>query len=460
MSKKVQRPNKEELESLYSREGTTISSLGRHYSTTAPTVRVWLKHYGIERKSHHQACIEANNRQKKTSKPSKKELGNLYENNSIKTLEGIYSVGQKTIYGWLDEYGIERKTLSESCAISSQNRFKDIQFSKEYLEECYENFDAVTDLADDIGISRSHALKLFKLHDIAKKPLVNKNRSKAEIDLFEFLHGNFPNDNWISNDRSIIFPLELDIVNESKKIAIEYCGIYWHSEGSSGKHKNYHKTKYDLCREKGYKLITVFETDDMEKIKIYLLKLLGKSERIYARKTVIKIIDSKTASQFHNQNHLHNSIGAKFHYGLFSDNELVMVGSFGKNRFSNNHQYECTRLTSGKYTVVGGVSKLFKHFIREENPDSLITFADLRFGDGSSYLNCGMEYVEDTSPNYWYFLKGQNRLYSRVKFQKHKLEKELDFFDPTKTEFENMLDNNWDRIWDCGNAKYQYKNIK
>jgi len=40
------------------------------------------------------------------------------------------------------------------------------------------------------------------------------------------------------------------------------------------------------------------------------------------------------------------------------------------------------------------------------------------------------------------------------KFQKHKLEKMLDTFNPNLTEFENMKMNGYDRIWDCGNVKF------
>lgn len=458
MSKRIQRPEKHILEELYAKEGTTISSLARQFSTTAPTARRWLREYGIERKSHWQACKEANNRKQNSVKPTKKELSDLYEENSIKNLELYYGVSQETVYSWLKEYNIQLRTLSESTKKFISKKYEHINFSKEYIEENYKDVDTVLELADKLEVSRSHILKLFKIYDIEKKPVENIKRSKAEIELYNFLVENFPDDKWVHNNQTLIFPLELDIINVSQKIAIEYCGIYWHSEGSSGKAPNYHKIKYDLCKDLGYKLITIFETDDIEKVKCYLLKLLGKSRRIFARKTVIKSITPTQASEFHNKHHLHNSIGAKYHYGLFYEGEMVMVGSFGVNRFSKKYEYECSRLTSASnITVVGGVSKIFKHFIRSETPNSIVTFADLRFGDGSSYLNCGFKYLGNTAPNYWYYKKNTNKLFSRVKFQKHKLSEQLEFFDPDKTEFENMLDNKWDRIWDCGNAKYEYR---
>jgi len=49
------------------------------------------------------------------------------------------------------------------------------------------------------------------------------------------------------------------------------------------------------------------------------------------------------------------------------------------------------------------------------------------------------------------------KVWSRNKFQKHKLEKQLDSFDPVKTEWENMKDNGYDRFWDCGNKVWLYQ---
>lgn len=455
---KKQAPPKEELEELYSRAGSTISSLARHYGTSNPTIRKWLIQYDIDRKSHKQASIEANNRHRERSKPSKEELEELYEDATIVSLQRYFNVGQESIYSWLNEYDILIRSLSESTTKGKERQYKDIQFSFETLEKEYDRSKSIDCLAEKLNVSRSHIRTQLNKNGISIEPIEPSYRSKAEIELYDFLVKNFPNDKWLSSDKSIISPYELDIVNIDKKIAIEYCGIYWHSEMSSGKNNSYHKQKYLSCKKKGYKLITVFETDDMNKIRALLLKLLGKTRKIGARKTSIEKLDSKTAMEFHKEHHLHSAVGSKYHYGLVSNNTLVMVASFGKNRFSKEYDFECSRITShSNITVVGGVSKLIKHFIKTEDPKSIITFADLRFGDGSVYEKCGFSYVEDTSPNYWYAYKYKAPLYSRVKFQKHKLEDLLEHFDPLKTEFENMIDNRWDRIWDCGNAKYAYK---
>lgn len=454
---KVTPPPKEEVAELYAKEGTTISSLARKYGTTQPTVRSWLISYDIARKDHKQASTEANNRHRNSIIPTKKELELLYAENSIKDLERYYGVGQETIYKWMEFHSIEPRLLNESCKIVKTKKFQEIQFTKEFLEEQYDRTKPLTELADKLNVSRSHILKLFSIHGIEKAKMEPAYRSKAEIELFDFLSSEFPEDKWEHTNRDIIAPYELDIVNHTKKIAIEYCGLYWHSEGAFGRNSSYHRSKFLSCKEAGYKLITVFESDDMIKVRKFLLKILGKTEKIHARKTQLKELSSAEANEFHSKHHLHGSIGGKFHYGLFYNDELVMACSFGMNRFSKNQEYECNRMTSSDYTVVGGASKLFSHFIKTEKPASIVTFADLRFGEGKTYLNCGFVEAEQTAPNYWYFKKNTNKLFSRVKFQKHKLIDRLENFDPHKTEYENMLDNKWDRIWDCGNAKYIWR---
>ena len=102
--------------------------------------------------------------------------------------------------------------------------------------------------------------------------------------------------------------------------------------------------------------------------------------------------------------------------------------------------------------VVGGFDRLTKHFIDEYKPEVLISYVDRRYFNGHGYKN--WELVNKTSPNYWY-IKDLN-VYNRMGFQKHKLKNILEKFDFNKTEYENMLENNYLRIWDCGNLKFKY----
>jgi len=102
--------------------------------------------------------------------------------------------------------------------------------------------------------------------------------------------------------------------------------------------------------------------------------------------------------------------------------------------------------------VVGGFHRLTKHFIDEYKPEVLISYVDRRYFNGHGYKNWKL--MNKTSPNYWY-IKDLN-VYNRMGFQKHKLKNILEKFDFNKTEYENMLENDYLRIWDCGNLKFKY----
>jgi len=450
-------PPLEELKALYQQEGETLSSVAQKYGVSHPTVRKWLKGYKIPIKSHLQASQEANKKNAR-KKPSKELLERLYVKKglSIKSIENILNTGQSKIYEWLDEYQIEKRSLSESCRIAKQKQYEDIQFDPETvwlaLEEVSHNKKVA---AQNLGISLSHLKSLIDRYGIETKKYIDY-KSQAERDILDFCQSSRPDLEWVSGDKSQINPFEIDIYCPSLNLAIEYCGMYWHSEFWGRKERSYHQKKWKLCRDKGIELITIFESDDMDKVRSLLKKKLGQTKRVFARKTKLKKIDARIAREFHDTHHLNNSVGSEVNYGLFFEDQLVQVASFCRYRFSDKHDWECSRATShSEFAVVGGMSKLFKAFFNEISPQSLVTFADLRFGWGGVYQKCGLKEKGVTSPNYWYFQKNNPyQVYSRVAFQKHKIKEKLPRFEEELTEFENMKMNGWDRIWDCGSAKY------
>ena len=72
------------------------------------------------------------------------------------------------------------------------------------------------------------------------------------------------------------------------------------------------------------------------------------------------------------------------------------------------------------------------------------------------YDRLGFKRIGVSSPNYWYWKGKMNNLTleSRVKYQKHKLKNILEHFDESKSEVQNMKDNGYNRIFDCGNIVY------
>ncbi len=262
------------------------------------------------------------------------------------------------------------------------------------------------------------------------------------------------------NTKSIISPKELDIYIPEINLAIECNGIYWHTE-ANGKDKNYHLNKTKDCFYKGIDLIHIFEDEWIYKqniIKSILLNKFGRnSKKIFGRKCQIGEVHNSYAKDFMNKNHLQGyTATAKNtrHFGLSYNDELVSVMTVGDFRFNNDKKLEVLRFCSLlNHQVLGGLSKLISHVKKVINPELITTYADMRFGVGKGYQSAGFKFIGITDPGYKYFKNG--KLYSRQLFMKHKLKNKLEFFDGDLTEKENMIENGYSRIWDCGNAIFE-----
>ena len=107
------------------------------------------------------------------------------------------------------------------------------------------------------------------------------------------------------------------------------------------------------------------------------------------------------------------------------------------------------------FQVVGGASKLWKYFLTKYQPNSVITYADRRYSDGTFYEKIGFSKLRISKPNFWVFGNGIKGLSHRIAWQKHLLSK-LNHFDNTISAWENMLNHGYDRVWDCGNYVFSY----
>ena len=280
--------------------------------------------------------------------------------------------------------------------------------------------------------------------------------SKQEQELQNFLKQHIDIE---CNDRSIISPYELDIVIPSKNIAIEYNGLYWHSE-QRGKDRNYHLNKYNMCKDKGYRLIQIFEDEWLTKqdiVKSRLKHILGFRDRtVFARKCTIREIVPNVARDFINKYHIQGYHGCNVKLGLFYNDELVSVMTFAKPSISKGRSnkedvFELSRFCSS-CAVTGAAGKLLKYFTRNYIVKELYTYADLRWSDGNLYKQLGFIEGKQTPPNFWWNINGIRK--HRFGYRKDVLNKRLDSFDPDITGYQNMINNGYDRVWDCGNLKY------
>ena len=276
-----------------------------------------------------------------------------------------------------------------------------------------------------------------------------------EKDIVEFLKTIFSGQ-IIENSRKIIQPYELDIYIPEKHLAIEFDGLYWHSDENIS--KNYHLNKTELCEKQGIQLIHIFENEWLTKqeiVKSRLKNILGIYDKtIYARNCYIKEISNEISKKFLDENHIQGSINSKINIGLFFNDELVSVMTFSKPRFSKKYDYEMIRFCSKlNYHVIGAAGKLLKYFEKKYQPTSIVSYADRKWSIGNLYRKLLFSIVEKTKPNYWYW-KEKSNLQNRVKFQKHKLKNILEKYDEKLSEYENMKANGYNRIFDCGNIVF------
>ena len=290
-----------------------------------------------------------------------------------------------------------------------------------------------------------------------------KYSSKAELEIIEFIK-TLGITNIFQSYRRLIKHNEIDIYLPDYNLAIEFNGLYWHSE-RNGKDKNYHLNKTLECEKQGIHLLHIFEDEWLNKkdlVKQKLMAILNKStNKIYARKCIIKEIDSKTKNTFLNLYHIQGEDKSKYKYGLFYNDELVSIMTFGSlrlalgNKTKNISYFELIRYAS-KYTVIGGASKLLKHFIKMHKPIKIISYADRRwtFNKDNLYTKIGFTKVSTSAPSYWYMKQHFEREY-RFNYRKNVLINKLSIFNPDLSEWDNMQLNGYDRIWDCGTLKYE-----
>lgn len=290
-------------------------------------------------------------------------------------------------------------------------------------------------------------------------PTVHLYKSGEENEIFEYIKslGIYIE----QRNRTLINPFEIDMIIPDRKIAIEYCGLYWHSESSNNKNKIYHLNKMKLCEEKGYRLITIFSDEwNLKKniVKIKLKNILGfEFNHIAARKCLVKSIETDAVRTFYDKNHLQGYTNAQINIGLTYNDTLVACMSFGSARAFTHiskqiNSYELIRYASS-INVQGGAGKLLSYFEKQYKPNIVFSYADARWSYGNMYYKLGFTQInKKLNPGYWYTNDYSTREH-RYNFTKNSLVKQG--HDPCLTEWEIMQSIGYDRIWDCGQYKFE-----
>lgn len=368
-----------------------------------------------------------------------------------------------------DRFGVE---YSSQCSnIKARKRKK---FLERFLKIIHSNLDELslkmldekeyTDSYTDFNILCLKCGNIFKTSYTAIQQgygrcpnCYPKNKSNAETDILNFIKSlNFSFKELVENSRKIIPPYELDIYIPSKKIAIEYNGLYWHSEKIL-KDKMYHMNKLNKCEDNNIRLIQIFEDEWLSKqdiVKSKLKQILNISNRIriHARKCNIKPISNTIKNEFLNKYHLQGQDTSSIRLGAFYKDQLISVMTFNRGSISKGSKllpkhWELNRFCSNSnYHIPGIASKLLSFFKKNYEWEQIYSYADRRWSSGNLYKVLGFELKHNTKPNYWY-------IKNCLRIHRYNLRKKLD--EPKDVpEWVLRINEGYNRIWDCGNIKF------
>lgn len=261
---------------------------------------------------------------------------------------------------------------------------------------------------------------------------------------------------------------EVDVVYGN--IGFEANGLLYHCEGlvngslnNGGKDRYYHLDKTNQAKEDGIKLYHIFENEYLEKPDLLRNKILNAcglnlGKKGHARSCEIIEISHNESFDFLEKYHIQGGDTSPIRYGAVLDGEMVGVMTF--KRTSEAGVYDLNRYaTNYNYHIRGLASKMLRKFERDFSPSKIKTFADIRWtpdGENNLYTKLGFKLIEQQPPVYHYYNKKYGtKLFNRMRYQKHKILKEYPELDSSMTEKEMMIYLGFDRVWDCGNWKFE-----
>lgn len=332
---------------------------------------------------------------------------------------------KEKIKNWYKNNYVQRKILSDKTLQS-------------YYDMHINDKIPITILSKQLGFSSATLHNTLNRRGFKTKVF---SGSFIETKLTEFIET--LNVNFIAHDRKVLNGKELDIYLPDHNLAIEVNGLYWHCE--KVKHKNHLLDKSNLCKELGIFLIHFYDVELMNNFKV--VKSLIKSKlnlydnTIEAKNTIIKEIDNNLCKEFLNDNHIQGHENSSINYGLFYQDKLVSVMTF--NDDNDNDKWKLIRFCNLINTnVIDAESKLFKNFLNNMKPNSILSHSDLRYFNDNTFNKIGFMKINQSKPDYLYFHKKEYELHNKTKFKKR-----------------DTKNNDFLKIYNCGNNLYKYNNI-
>ena len=461
---------------------TNIKKYGAEYPQQNEKIKqkskdTCLKNFGVEHALQNKDIL------KKTQQKSEERYGTKFPIQLEKFKKKVKSTNLK-------KYGIENFLSSKEV----QEKIKQTNIEKYGVENCFANeeiqekikqtniekygtpFPSCSKLVQEktkqtniekYGVENCFSSKLIqekiKQTNIEKygTPFPIHKFGKTQTQITEWLNSYGFN---FKSDYEVLEGKELDLYDSDKKIAIEYCGLYWHNENSpEPRGKNYHYEKYKKCKKNRIQLLTIFDDEWKNKKEIIESVILSKigifQKRIYARKCKVEKISKKDMNVFCDENHIQGkNLLSLVCFGLFHENELVGVVDLGRHHRKNDKDsLVLTRLCFKKgFQIVGGSSKLFSaciEYCKNNHIKNIISWSDNRWSDGKVYKNIGFTLESELKPDY-YYVDTKN---PKKRISKQSQKKSNSNCPENMTELEWAKSRELSRIWDCGKTRWNYK---
>lgn len=187
---------------------------------------------------------------------------------------------------------------------------------------------------------------------------------------------------------------------------------------------------------------------------------LGVNKSLHGRKAQIQLLSSKQAQDFFTDHHLQGAVGAMSTFGLIYQDQIVAAASFSNLRkmVKKGDDYRSAELirfaSKNGLTVVGGLSKLIKHFFKQHEFNDLMTYADRDWSLGKGYDQLGFELTAITPPVELYV-----NLNNGQRYFPHRIPEVLTTAFETQKSVdlsEFLASNGFVKVFNTGNLKYHY----
>lgn len=433
------------------------------------------EHFNISRKKVNSLIKEFNcNKDKKIAAKHRKQRSH----------DSYVSGGQKSSltqkHSWVNKSQEEKDKWSNLCREAQNKIDKSKQLEKVEKSRNTYNLKSI-DEKNFINLKRSNSLKEYwnnlskndhidilnsRLHKtretcldkyglefpcMRKEARLHGNNSKPNRDFEEFLISNNLNYEREFSLGSYTYDFKV------KDVLIEINPSYTHSvtinpfnhKKSIDKFYHYNKTMY--AKNNGYRCINIWDWDDITKV-IFLLK---NEKFIYARKCVIKDVQKMDAIDFINKYHLQNYALDSIRIGLYYNNELVSIMTFGKPRYNKKYEYELIRYCSS-VKVIGGAEKLFSYFKKMYLPKSIISYCDYSKFNGNVYNRLGFTFDKCQTSKHWYNIKTKKHIIDSLLRQQGFDRLFKTTYGKGSSNKELMLANGFIEVYDAGQASYTY----